>query len=170
MELIRRPREAAIVDYQVQADANGHIACSVDIRGKGSGGGTLSVKLYNDCQLSADGDEWCEGQCKWGSSKQIDLEMAGAVALSGLVSDVKLWSAESPFLYTLTVTLQNSSHIVVQSESCRVGFRTVDIQGGSLLVNGKAITFCGVNRHEHDPDTGKTVSLDRMKQDICLIK
>jgi beta-galactosidase len=60
--------------------------------------------------------------------------------------------------------------MVRQVESCRVGFRTVLIKDAILLVNGKRITVCGVNRHEHDPEYGKCVSMERMKQDIELLK
>ena len=64
----------------------------------------------------------------------------------------------------------DSNQKVTQVESCRVGFRTVDIHDGVVRVNGKRITICGLNRHEHDPDHGKVVCVDRMKQDIELMK
>jgi Glycosyl hydrolases family 2, TIM barrel domain len=60
--------------------------------------------------------------------------------------------------------------LIEQVESCRVGFRTVDILNGMVHVNGKRITVCGMNRHEHDPDHGKVVGLDQMGRDICLLK
>ena len=90
--------------------------------------------------------------------------------ITGNVPSVKLWSAEEPNLYTLTVSLIDVEQIVTQVESCRVGFRSVEIQQGVVLVNGKRITICGLNRHEHDPDDGKVVRVDRMKQDIELMK
>ena len=52
----------------------------------------------------------------------------------------------------------------------RVGFRTVAIEGGQLTVNGRAITIRGVNRHDHDPETGHFVSRERMREDLVLMK
>ena len=59
---------------------------------------------------------------------------------------------------------------VIETESCKVGFRRVDIKNGQLLVNGRSVLLKGVNRHEHDPDDGRVVGLDRMEQDIRLLK
>jgi beta-galactosidase/beta-glucuronidase len=82
-----------------------------------------------------------------------------------------LWSAERPFIYTLVVTLRNASDgVVVQSESCRVGFRTIDIQNGLLRVNTHPITVRGVNYHEHDPVNGHTVNPALLEADIQLMK
>jgi len=90
-----------------------------------------------------------------------------------------------PHLYTLTLSLvytvgdegsvngESSSSIgtTTQVESCRVGFRTVSISDqGQICLNSRPITVCGLNRHEHDPDHGKVVSLESMKQDIRLLK
>jgi beta-galactosidase len=52
----------------------------------------------------------------------------------------------------------------------RIGFRSVEMSSGRLLVNGKAVTLRGVNRHEHDPYTGHVVSHDSMRDDILLMK
>jgi beta-galactosidase len=80
------------------------------------------------------------------------------------------WSAESPYLYTLTLQLQNSDGKVLEVISQRVGFRDVKIVGGQLLVNGKPIKIKGVNRHEFDPETGRVISRASMIQDIKLMK
>ena len=69
------------------------------------------------------------------------------------VPNVKKWSAETPNLYTLVLTLHDASGKVVEAESCRVGFRKVEIKDGQFFVNGRSIKFYGVNRHEHDPDS-----------------
>jgi len=80
------------------------------------------------------------------------------------------WSAEIPYLYTLIITLKDSDSKVLEIESCRVGFREVEIKDGQLFVNGKSIKLFGVNRHEHDPDHGRAVPVSRMIQDIKLLK
>ncbi len=80
------------------------------------------------------------------------------------------WSAEIPYLYTLVLTLKDSGGKAVEIESCRVGFRQVEIKDGQLFVNGKSIKLFGVNRHETDPDYGRAIPVSRMIQDIKLLK
>ena len=80
------------------------------------------------------------------------------------------WSAEDPYLYELIVTLRDASGTVLEAVPFHVGFRTVEIRNGRILVNGRAILFKGVNRHEHDPDTGHYVSRELMIRDIELMK
>jgi len=90
--------------------------------------------------------------------------------LQAKVKNPHKWSAETPYLYTLTLTLKDSDGEVVEIESCRVGFREVEIKDGQLFVNGKSIKLFGVNRHEHDPDHGRAIPVKRMIQDIKLLK
>jgi beta-galactosidase len=80
------------------------------------------------------------------------------------------WSAETPYLYTLTIQLQNADGKVLEVLSQRVGFREVKISAGQLLVNGKPIKIKGVNRHECDPETGRVINRASMIQDIKLMK
>ncbi len=80
------------------------------------------------------------------------------------------WSDESPYLYTLQIVLHDATGQIIQVERTRVGFRQVEIKDGQLCVNGVPIRIKGVNRHEHDPDTGHTVSEESMLQDILLMK
>ncbi|MBL7154499.1 MAG: DUF4981 domain-containing protein, partial [Phycisphaerae bacterium] len=90
--------------------------------------------------------------------------------MEGKVAEPKKWSDEFPNLYTLVLTLKNAKGDVVETESCRVGFRTVEIKDGRLLVNGRSVKLFGVNRHEHDPDHGRAIPVSRMIQDIKLLK
>ncbi|MBN1179215.1 MAG: DUF4981 domain-containing protein [Anaerolineae bacterium] len=97
------------------------------------------------------------------------------VALTGgeLVQTVRSprqWSAETPHLYTLLLTLRDAANSVVEVVPLRVGFRQVEIKDGQIHVNGAPILLRGVNRHEHDPLTGHTVSRASMVQDIVLMK
>jgi len=80
------------------------------------------------------------------------------------------WTAESPSLYTLVLTLKDEQGRAIEHLSSRIGFRKVEIKGGQLLVNGQPIYIKGVNRHEHDPDTGHVISRASMIQDIVLMK
>ncbi|MDO4512084.1 MAG: glycoside hydrolase family 2 TIM barrel-domain containing protein [Bacteroidales bacterium] len=83
------------------------------------------------------------------------------------VPNVKAWTAETPYLYTLVAEVKGKRpEYVVQ----KVGFRSVEISGGQLLVNGKPVMIKGVNRHEIDPDGGYVMSVDRMIEDIKIMK
>ena len=92
------------------------------------------------------------------------------VTLEAPVEQPRLWSAETPYLYDVLVTLQTAGGTVVEVERFPCGFRSVEIKDGQLLVNGVAVLLKGVNRHEHDPDHGRAIRLNRMMQDITLLK
>jgi len=80
------------------------------------------------------------------------------------------WDAESPYLYTLRLTLKDAHGNVMERAATRVGFRSVEIKDGMMLVNGRQIRLRGVNRHEMDPRTGHVMTEERMLQDILLMK
>ncbi|MDT5263341.1 MAG: beta-galactosidase [Acidobacteriota bacterium] len=86
------------------------------------------------------------------------------------VSNPLKWSAEEPNLYTLLITLKDSSGRVIETIPWRVGFRSSEIKDGQILFNGKPIIIKGVNRHEFDPDRGQVVTTAGMIQDIKLMK
>jgi beta-galactosidase len=92
------------------------------------------------------------------------------VALAFPVRAPKRWSSETPYLYTALITLRDAAGKVLEVIPSRVGFRTVEIRGGRLLVNGQAILIKGVNRHEHSPDLGHYVERAWMVRDIELMK
>ncbi len=82
------------------------------------------------------------------------------------------WTAETPYLYTLVATAvsQDARRTVYESTQQKVGFRKVEIRNAQLLVNGQPILIKGADRHEVDPDGGYVVSVDRMIQDITIMK
>jgi beta-galactosidase len=95
----------------------------------------------------------------------------GATAtISAEVPSVRTWSAEDPNLYTLLVELLDSKGKLIEATSRRIGFRTVEVAGGEVRVNGKRIMIRGVNRHEHDPHSFRVVSEETMRKDIELMK
>lgn len=99
-----------------------------------------------------------------------ELKSTGKTAqISIAVNNPDKWSAEIPTLYNLSVTLKDKN-TVVETIPFKVGFRSVEIKNGQLLVNGKAILIKGVNRHELDPVTGYIISEERMIADIKTIK
>ena len=85
------------------------------------------------------------------------------------VPSVKQWTAETPWLYTLKVASYDKKG-KTESTSVQVGFRTVEIVGGQLLVNGQPVLIKGVNRHEMNPYKGYVVSEADMVQDILIMK
>lgn len=88
----------------------------------------------------------------------------------GTVSNPQKWSAEQPNLYTLLVSLLDRDGRIVEVTRTRIGFRTVEVRDRQLLINGQPVLMKGVNRHDHDPDHGKTVSRETMLKDIYLLK
>ena len=87
-----------------------------------------------------------------------------------IIPDVKRWSAETPHLYTLVLSLIDKKGNISEVVSSKVGFRTSEIKNGQLLVNGAPVLIKGVNRHEHDPLTGHVISYESMLKDIELMK
>ena len=92
------------------------------------------------------------------------------VAFESGIEEVRKWSAEKPYLYTLLIELSEGGKETTQIYSHKIGFRTVEIENSQLLVNGEAVMLKGVNRHEHDPVKGHTVSREDMIRDIKLMK
>jgi beta-galactosidase len=93
----------------------------------------------------------------------------GAIVLVQTYADPALWSAETPSLYTLVVKLTAGGKIR-DIVSTHVGFRDVRIAGGVFLVNGKAVKFKGVNRHENFPRTGHALTRADMELDMQRLK
>ena len=85
------------------------------------------------------------------------------------VASPRKWTAETPYLYTLTAatSLRGETLEVIPVQ---VGFRKIEMRGAQVLVNGQPVLFKGANRHEMDPDGGYVVSRERMIQDILRMK
>lgn len=89
---------------------------------------------------------------------------------STIVPNVATWSAEIPNLYQLTIQLKDKKGTVKEVISRKIGFRTSEVKNGRFLLNGEAILFKGVNRHEHDPITGHVISKEDMLKDVQIFK
>lgn len=94
----------------------------------------------------------------------------GTARLSAPVANPAKWTAETPTLYTLVLGLFDRAGEATEWTRSRVGFRVVEIVDAQLCVNGTPIYVKGVNRHEHDPDTGHVVTREMMIRDIRLMK
>ena len=107
------------------------------------------------------------------STKEIFKERYESSNISFMETTVatpKKWTAETPYLYTLVLTLTNDKGAVVDVRSVKVGFRELTIQGGEFLVNGVPVKLMGVNRHDHSPIGGYTITREEMEKDIILMK
>ncbi|MGI9238380.1 MAG: sugar-binding domain-containing protein, partial [Woeseiaceae bacterium] len=80
------------------------------------------------------------------------------------------WTAETPHLYSVVLTLLDADGTTVEAVSTRIGFRRIEILDGRFLVNGAPVRLRGANRHETDPADGRAISYERMVQDITLMK
>lgn len=107
---------------------------------------------------------------KGATVKTETLRLAsGEASTNWSIASPLKWSAETPNLYRLRVDLVDGSGLV-ESFTQNVGFRKVEISGGNLRVNGQPVLIKGVNRHEMDPDGGYVISVERMVQDIQIMK
>ncbi|MFH4968324.1 glycoside hydrolase family 2 TIM barrel-domain containing protein [Gaetbulibacter sp. M240] len=86
------------------------------------------------------------------------------------ILNVKKWSAETPYLYKLALSINDKEGKLLEATAINIGFRTSEIKNGQLLVNGKPILIKGVNRHEHTPYNGHVVNEELMKADIRMMK
>lgn len=105
--------------------------------------------------------------------EQVYEEIKGAKSemnFRGDLKDILHWSAEKPHLYVHLIEILDQEDQSLAYYQNKIGFRTVDIKNGQLRVNGQAILFKGVNRHEHNPYTGHVVSKEDMIRDIQLMK
>ena len=136
--------------------------------GAASGDYTVELSLYNEAgtEVIAPVSKSVSAIGSNGGQKDVYFEIPYTAP--------KLWSAESPNLYTAVLALKDSKGNVVQVESNKIGFRKIEIKKDNgaprLYVNGMPVKFHGVDRHELDPDDGRAVTYDRMEKDIILMK
>jgi beta-galactosidase len=179
--------EARIRDFAVRTEldsnyCDGTLQIKPDLAvyaGRSLAGWTVRAQLYDAAgqpvftnELSHDAGEILNPNY---SAKILDDRMPQRgepkfAWLEGAVKNPAKWTAETPGLYTLVLTLCDAEGKVVEADRCRVGFRKIEIHDGRFLVNGQPIRLRGVNRHEIDPDTGQALSPERMAQDITLMK
>lgn len=91
-------------------------------------------------------------------------------SVTRLFPSVKPWNAETPNTYLLVINTFDKNGQAKESLAHLFGFRTVEMRNGLQLINGKAIKFKGVNRHEHDPRTGRSITVASMLKDLQLMK
>ena len=136
--------------------------------------GTLDISVLVNNASSSDEKMKIDARLFDADGKEIKAA-AGSVSLAPAdrqtvklsidVGAVKVWSAETPYLYTLVIISSAG-----ESTSCKVGFRTIEIADRQVLVNGRPVEFLGVNRHEIDADRGRVMTEEMMVKDIVIMK
>ena len=124
---------------------------------------TALANDYKDATLTVEGLEGAWAATLYDAAKK-PVATVGNGKPTAALKDVALWSAEYPVLYTLVV--RKGADIRMK----RIGFKEQKIVGNTVLVNGQPVKFKGVNRHETNPDNGRTVSLKDMMDDVLLMK
>ena len=109
-----------------------------------SGSLTVSIVDKKGAEIYSKKQNW-----KANAGQKTKLSIAPSV-----VKNPVKWSAESPELYTLVLTLSDNKGNLLEATSCKIGFRSVELKNSQLLVNGKAVLLKGVNLHEHSDKTG----------------
>ncbi|KAL7274985.1 hypothetical protein RUND412_002079 [Rhizina undulata] len=151
VNLIGFSKESYVQDYSIRPDLDdsykdGILTANVTVKGSGK----LSFKLL---------DENLE------EIASLEQPASESTQFSLTVQSPKKWTAETPNLYHVVLSLNGKTTIAQ-----RIGFKRVDTRGKNLFVNGKRVIFLGVNRHEHHPLSGRTVPREFRRQDLISMK
>ena len=159
-----------IEDYFAHADLineyqDGDFKLDVSVRNSGQGkskGYKVSAKL-----CSIDGNSVI---ASFSRDAEVAKDKTEIIHFQQVIDKPAKWTAETPDLYRLIISIYNNKAVCEESVSCNVGFRTSEIKNGQFLFNGVPVTIKGVNRHEHDPVTAHVISEESMLRDIQLMK
>ncbi|AEJ43058.1 glycoside hydrolase family 2 TIM barrel-domain containing protein [Alicyclobacillus acidocaldarius] len=159
--ILKRP-STYLADVRVTAllgtdGLTGHLQVEVELGGVGSANEIVPLRLK---LMDSDGNHKMLEQTSF---------CDGVATYETEISNVRAWTAETPNLYTLLVSI-NSDTSCAEHVALQVGFRRVEIEDGQLKVNGVPIILKGVNRHEHDARLGRALTLDVMVRDIQMMK
>ncbi len=150
----------------------------LDVEARNPGGGSVKGHRVEAVLYETGSAEIADGTVKngntivWRSGAELSEKEKGVYTaeFSDRLEEVMPWSAEAPHLYTLVLTLKDGDGYELEHVAAKTGFRTSEIRYGQLLVNGKAVTLKGVNRHEHDEVMGHVITEEMMIRDIELMK
>ncbi|KAF1846018.1 glycoside hydrolase family 2 protein [Cucurbitaria berberidis CBS 394.84] len=129
-----------------------YIDAEIKVKVSAIGSGEIAIKVL-------------DAQKQVVASSNADIKTGGVTEFSIPVKDPLKWTAESPHLYHLVVSLNSKQHFAQ-----KIGFRQVEMKDGLIKVNGERVVFRGVNRHEHHPKFGRAVPYEFMKQDLITMK
>jgi beta-galactosidase len=153
---LRTDLDAAYRDAELRIEAR--------VRNGAASGTVLGLRA---ALFDAQGVEVSRATAESGS---VPAGQTATVTMVHAVAAPRKWSAESPYLYTVVLSLLDDRGQVVEAVPQRLGFREVEIKDGQLMVNGRPILVKGANRHEHDADSGHYVTVEQMRRDVRLMK
>lgn len=134
----------------------------------------LNVELAGtsgDGEFAVEASMYDQGTKIWSDEKKLNTAGGkGSVYLEKAFPEIKKWTAETPDLYSLVLTLKDNAGNVMESVGSKIGFRKVEIKDAQLLVNGVAILLKGTNVHEHDELNGHVISEELILKDIKVMK
>ncbi len=172
VDLMIRPK-TYIQDYQILAQPNEDFSKAAL---------QIKINVENRSLQSAKNmtaEAYVSGNNRMGNPVDIRItQKAGTIksnenvqiSLDAVLNNPKLWSAETPDLYNLTIHLRNNKKEILETIRWRFGVKRIETKGEGLYINGKLVKLRGVNRHEHHPRTGRHVDIQTMITDIRLMK
>lgn len=92
------------------------------------------------------------------------------ISLSTSISELNLWTAETPYLYNVLIKLKDRNGVEVEAFNTKYGFKHVEIKNSLVYINGKRVVFKGANRHDSDPEYGRAIPTDIMLKDVLMFK
>jgi beta-galactosidase len=128
----------------------------------------VEVQLYDPQKNPLFSQALCANFDAYRNEWQARFSPANEVFFEQVIPKPLHWTAETPHLYTIIVTLKSPTGN--ESTCCKVGFRKIEIRDRMLLVNGRRIMIKGVNYHDHDGNTGKAISQQLYEKDLHLMK
>ncbi len=152
-----------VKDYQIVTELDElyrDAVLKVDVNVKNLSGQKISGKNVKVSVYRPDGTLVNESQ----KDITLDTNSLKSIHFEIPVRSPKLWSAEEPALYLLSIVTDQDA------VAAKFGFREVEVRGNQVLINGKPVMFKGVNRHEFSPETGRVVDEELMVRDIKLMK
>ena len=168
--LLAKPR-IHIEDVKVTADAEGNFTLDAAVT-RVSGFADTLVRLHI---YDPDGKiiykEKKAPAVKVPGLWEKDAPMPGHAVFHVKIENPQLWTPETPTLYRVHLALLDpASGDAADREKVRFGFRSIRIEDGILLLNGRRFIVRGVNRHEHCVDSGRYVPREQMKKEVLLMK
>ena len=169
--------EVHVYDLQIRAIPEENLdVADLEIKVKTWGKGSIAFRLEKDGEcvleekksLTEAGNEEADAEPfyiqKTNSSKTVQNSFAWKI------NNPKLWSAEDPQLYDLTIELYDEAGTIQEVIPQKVGFRRFEMKNGIMTLNGKRIVFKGVNRHEFSSVSGRHVSEEELRKDLRIMK
>ncbi|MEG1794226.1 MAG: glycoside hydrolase family 2 TIM barrel-domain containing protein [Rikenellaceae bacterium] len=161
VSILARPK-VHVTDFEVKQALvdnykNADFSVKVSTNAKDKDAASIEVKLLDGDKTIFSGQQKLTGK-------------APIVNFAKKIENAKPWTAETPNLYTLVVNTIDKKGNVTESFAHKMGFRTIEISGGQLLVNGVPILIKGVNRQEHNAVKGRTLTVAEMEKDVKMMK